>query len=466
VRDVRETPSGIVVVADSWWQARQARDVLTIDWDPGPNASLDNAAIMRGLSNALDTRAADAKIARNDGNANAVLASAANKIEAVYELPMLAHATLEPQNCTVEPRGDTIIVHAPTQVQQAAQAAAAAAAGVAPEKVIIKTTLLGGGFGRRLETDFIPAAVVTALALNRPVKLVWTREDDTTHDYYRPPYRHRASAALAADGSLDAYKLEICGPSVTSRWAPAAVAEQIDPFVLEAATNFPYTAPNVLVTYLQHEIGIDVGYLRSVSHATNCFAAESFVDELAQQAGKDPYEFRKALLAKQSDPRWLGVLERAAARAGWGRAAQGRYQGIALMEGYGSYLALVTEISLEAGKVRVHKVSGAVDVGRMVNPAIVESQIHSGIIFGLTAALWGDITLEKGAVQQQSFDTYRLMRINEAPVIDVEIVASDAAPGGIGEPSVALMAPALANALYAATKQRVRSLPLSRHGFA
>jgi len=385
----------------------------------------------------------------------------------VYELPLLAHATLEPQNCTAVPDGDSMHIYAPTQVQQAAQAAVAKAAGIPLDKAFVHTTYLGGGFGRRLEVDFIPAAVEAARAVNRPVKVLWTREDDTTHDYYRPPYRHRCSAALNADGTLAAWKFEICGPSITSRWAPAAVEKQIDPFVLEAAQNYPYDAENVKVTFLQHEIGINVGYMRSVSHATNCFAAECFMDELAHAAGKDPYEFRHALLEKQKQPRWRNVLERAAARAGWGKAPAGRFQGIALMEGYDTFLALVAEISLDSGKkVRVHKLTTAVDIGQMVNPSIVDAQIRGGVIFGLSTTLWGDITIENGKVKQQTFDTYRLVRMNEAPEIDVEIVASDAAPGGIGEPSVALVAPAICNAIYAATKQRIRSLPIAKHGFA
>jgi isoquinoline 1-oxidoreductase beta subunit len=379
---------------------------------------------------------------------------------------LLAHATLEPQNCTVVPEGDTIHVYAPTQVQLAAQAVAATAAGIAPERVVVHTTLLGGGFGRRLEVDFIPAAVEAARAVNAPVKLLWTREDDTTHDYYRPPYRLRCSAALSDRSNIAAWKFEICGPSVTSRWAPAAIANTIDPFVLEAATNYPYDAGNVLVTYLQHEIGIDVGYLRSVSHATNCFAAECFMDELANAAGEDPVAFRLARLAVQPEARWRQVLERGAERAAWGRASAGRFQGVALMEGYGSYLALFAEISLENDKARVHKISGAVDVGPMVNPSIVDAQVRSGIIFGLTAALWGDVTIEGGVVQQKSFDSYRLLRINETPQIDVDVYSGGSSPGGIGEPSVALVAPALYNAIHAATGRRLRSLPLARHGLA
>jgi isoquinoline 1-oxidoreductase beta subunit len=466
VREVLQTASGVVVLADSWWQARQARDALAIDWEPGRNAQLSTASISAGLTEALDTRSADAKVARNDGDADAALAAArgARKVEAIYELPLLAHATLEPQNCTVDPVGDTLHVYVPTQVQQSAQAAAAAAAGIPPEQVFIHTTYLGGGFGRRLEVDFIPAAVEAARAVRRPVKVLWTREDDTTHDYYRPPYRNRCSAAVGADGRPEAFKFELCGPSVTSRWAPAVVEQMIDPFVLEAATNYPYDVPNVRVTYLQHEIGINVGYWRSVSHATNCFAAECFMDELAAAAKQDPLQFRLSLLERQPERRWRRVLERAAARASWGNAAAGRFQGIALMEGYGTYMSLVAEISLQDGKARVHKISGAADCGQMVNPSIVDAQIRSGIVFGLTAALWGDITLDGGRVQQNNFDTYRLLRMDESPDIDVEILTSDAAPGGIGEPSTALVAPAVCNALFAATGRRLRSLPVARHG--
>lgn len=466
VRDVVQTSRGVAVLADSWWQAVKARDVLEIDWDPGPNANLDNNAIFAGLADAIDTRSADAQVPRQDGDADAALQASGRKLEAIYELPLLAHATLEPQNCTVDPTGGAIHVYAPTQVQQSAQAAAAAAAGVDPSQVFIHTTYLGGGFGRRLEVDFIESAVEAAVAAGRPVKMVWTREDDTTHDYYRPPYRDRVSGAFDADGNLSAWKLELVGPSVTSRWAPVVLETMIDPFVVEAAANYPYDVPNVLVTYLQHEIGFDVGYWRSVSHATNCFVAECFMDELAAEAGQDPYEFRRSLLERQAETRWRRVLERGAARARWGNAPDGRFQGIALMEGYGTYLSLVAEISIDDGRVRVHKISGAVDLGQMVNPSIVESQIQSGIVFGLSAALWGEVALDGGQVQQQNFDTFRVVRMDESPVIDVEIIESDEAPGGIGEPSTALVAPAICNAIYAATGQRLRSLPISRHGLA
>ena len=462
VRDVVLTSSGVAVVADSWWQARQARDALPIGFDAGSNATLDDAAIMAGLKKAS---AQGGLVARQDGDADAALASAARVVKAEYELPMLAHATLEPQNCTADVRPDGCDVYAPTQVQGAALAAAVAASGLPAGKVRIHTTFLGGGFGRRLDVDFIPAAVEASKAVGKPVKLLWTREDDTTHDVYRPPAYDTCAAGFDGDGRLVAWKLHLTGPSITARVFPGAVPEGTpDPFSIEAAANYPYDVPNVLVDYVRHEVGIDVGYWRSVSHALNCFVAESFMDELAAAARKDPVEFRMALLGKQ--PRYRAVLERATQEAGYGSAPKGRTHGVALMEGYGTYMAQVVEISLEGGKLRVHRVVCALDCGQVVNPSIVTAQVESSVIFGLTAALWGDINLQDGRVQQTNFDRYRLMRITEVPRIDTIIVASSESPGGIGEPATALVAPAIGNAIFTATGRRVRSLPFSRHKLA
>jgi isoquinoline 1-oxidoreductase beta subunit len=281
VQKVVATVSGIAVIANTWWQAKKARDVLEIEWEAGNNIDLDNERIYAGLRDAADGRLDEAQIAREDGNVDTALAGADNQLESVYELPMLAHATMEPQNCTAELRDGELHVYVPTQVQQFAQAAAAQAADLPAERVHIHTTFLGGGFGRRLDSDFIGAAVEAALAVGRPVKLVWTREDDMTHDVYRPPVHHRCKAAWDADGQLTAWRFDIVGPSITARWLPAVVESGFDPFVAEAAANYPYDTPNVRVGFLRHEVGIDVGYWRSVSHATNCFSAESFVDELA-----------------------------------------------------------------------------------------------------------------------------------------------------------------------------------------
>lgn len=462
VRHVLQTSSGVAVVADSWWQAKQARNALEIEWDAGPNAKLSNAVIAAGLKSASGAKGKDV---RTDGDAASALKSLGRRVESTYELPLLAHATLEPQNCTVELRDDGCHVYAPTQVQQLAQLAASQAAGLPLEKVFVHTTFLGGGFGRRLDVDFIPAAVECAKAANKPVKLLWTREDDTTHDKYRPPARNTLAGGFDAEGKLNAVRIHLVAPSITARWAPQVVANAVDPFAVEAAHNFPYEAPNVSVDYLQHEIGIDVGYWRSVSHALNCFSVECFMDELAAEAKIDPYEFRRSLLTKQ--PRWLSVLDAAAKKAGWGRAESGRHQGIALMSGYDTYLAQIAEISVQGAQLKVHRIVCAIDCGQMVNPGIVQAQAEGSIIFGLTAALWGEINIAKGEVQEKNFDAYRLMRINEAPTIEVHLLSDDSRekPGGMGEPAVALVAPAVCNAIYAATRKRIRKLPIAKQGF-
>jgi isoquinoline 1-oxidoreductase beta subunit len=364
---------------------------------------------------------------------------------------------MEPMNCTADVRPDGCDLYVGTQVQQAAQAAAAAAAGLDPAKVRVITTLLGGGFGRRLDVDFIPAAVEASKAVGAPVKVIWTREDDMTHDMYRPPALEEMRGGFDAAGRLTAWSLHITSPSITARASPSVT----DPFdsVVEYALNCPYAVPNFSLTYARQEIGIDVGYMRSVSHAPNCFAIESFMDELAVAAGRDPVDFRLTLL--ESKPRHTQVLRLAAERAGWGHAPAGRSQGVAFMEGYATHIAQVAEISLTDGALVVHKITCVVDCGQMVNPRIVESQIESGIVFGLTAALWGEVTLAGGRVQQTNFNSYRLLRGNEMPAIDVHLIDSDAAPGGIGEPGVAPVAPALCNAIFRATGRRLRSLPIA-----
>ena len=457
VHAVLATDRGVVVVADHFWQALKARDALKVIWNPGANASLDNRAIGAMLRKAA--AAGPGLDARVDGDADHALKSAAKTVKAVYELPLLAHATMEPMNCTADVRADGCDLYVGTQVQQVAQATAAAAAGMTADRVQVHTTLLGGGFGRRLDVDFIPAAVVGSKALGRPVKVIWTREDDMTHDTYRPPALEEISAGFDADNRLVAWKLHIVSPSITARMFPPVVG--VDASVIEAAVNFPYAVPNVSVTYSRQEIGIDVGYMRSVSHAPNCFVIESFMDELASAVGRDPYEFRIEMLG--SKPRHRRVLEEAARIAGWGRPAANRHQGIALMEGYETRLAQIAEISFEGGALRVHRIVCVVDCGQMVNPKIVESQIEGGIVFGLTAALWGEVTLDRGVVQQTNFDGYRVLRANEMPQIEVHLLASDAAPGGIGEVAVPPVAPAVCNAIFAATGARLRTLPIGAY---
>jgi isoquinoline 1-oxidoreductase beta subunit len=465
VRDVVQTSTGIVVVANSWWRARKARDALQIEWDPGPNAALDDAAVMRGLRAAAS---AEGQVARNDGDAPAALAAArrgtGRLVTAEYELPLLAHATLEPQNCTAVVTADGCDVYVPTQTQLIARATAAAAAGLPPGKVRVHTTFLGGGFGRRLEVDFIPAAVEASKAVGAPVKVLWTREDDTTHDAYRPPAFNRVSAVLGADGRPSAWHLHLTSPSITARMFPAAVESAVDPFAIEAATNYPYDVPNVRVTYNRHEIGIDVGYWRSVSHALNCFVAESFMDELAAAAGQDPVAYRLALLDRQ--PRFAAVLRRVADEAGWATPPAGHSLGVALMEGYGTYMAMVADVTVEAGRLKVHALHCALDCGQAVNPDIVVAQVESSVVFGLSAVLWGRVELKDGQVKQRNFDTYRILRLPELPRIAAYLLDNAAEPGGIGEPATALVAPAVANAVYRATQRRLRSLPLALHGLA
>jgi isoquinoline 1-oxidoreductase beta subunit len=451
---------GVAVIADHYWQAHAARDALKISWDDGSNAHLSTATIRSGLVSAKGS----AVTARKDGAGAAGLKNGKKSITATYELPLRAHATMEPMNCTADVRADGCDIYVGTQIQQIAQMTAAAAAGLPVEKVGVHTTMLGGGFGRRLEVDFIPAAVEASKAVGAPVKVVWTREDDFTHDAYGPPAHNTATAALDASGNPVAVHLNIVSPSITARMFPPLVAKpgSLDPFMVEAAANFLYDSPNVQVDALRHEIGINVGYLRSVSHQLNAFTVESFVDELAHAAGKDPFEYRRALLSKQ--PRALHVLEEVASRAAWGKAPAGTHQGIAVMEGYGTYLAAVADITMNDGKAKVNKITCVVDCGQKVNPSIVESQIVGGMVFGLPQALWSEVTLQDGKVDQSNFDSYRVVRMNDVPALEVHLVDSTEAPGGIGEPSVALVAPAIANALFAATGKRVRALPLAKSG--
>jgi len=455
VRKVMIADGGVAVVADHFWQALKARDALKIGWDPGANAQLDNAAI--GALLRKTAAAGDGLVARADGNANDALQGAAQVLHARYELPLLAHATMEPMNCTADVKADGCDLYVGTQVQQVAQMTAAAAAGLQPSQVRVFTTLLGGGFGRRLDVDFIPAAVQASKAMALPVKIIWTREDDMTHDTYRPPALEDMGGAFDAAGKLIAVKLHVTSPSITERMFPPV--KGVDDSVVEYAINFPYDVPNYLLCYSRQEIGIDVGFMRSVSHAPNCFAIESFMDELAAAAGKDPYEFRMALLTQK--PRHQRVLKATAERARWGQAAAGRHQGIAFMVGYTTHIAQVVEISVDAGEIKIHKITCVVDCGQMVNPKIVESQIESGIIFGLSAALWGEVTISAGKVQQTNFNNYRVLRGNELPLLDVQLLDSDETPGGIGEAAVALVAPAICNALFGATGKRLRSLPIA-----
>ena len=460
VIDVVQVDDGVAVVANSTWRARKAREKLTVQWDEGPGAKLSTDSMLAGIRAAQD--GAKSISIKKTGDASAALARAATTMKAEYVSPLLAHATLEPMNFTAQWQGGKCLLIGPTQFQQGAQGAVAAALGLKPEDVTLQTTFLGGGFGRRIELDFIVQAAQISKAVGKPVKLTWTREDDMTHDFYRPMSLHRLSAGLDTEGRPTALTFQLTSQSVTERaFPPFAPPGAVDPFMVESAV-VPYSIPNLTHDLIRHDSGFRLGYWRSVSHALNAFANESFIDELAAAGKKDPYAYRLSLLDQK--PRLAAVLKQAAEKAGWGRPLPaGHTRGIALLdsEGYNMCMAEVAEISVEKGVIKVHRMVAAADIGRMVNPDIVEAQIRSGIIFGLSAALHGEITLANGRVQQGNFNNYAVMRMNDSPQIDVVLIDSTEKPGGIGEPSTALVAPAVANALFAATGQRVRRLPLT-----
>ena len=452
--------SAVAVVAESYWQALSARRALKIEWDEGPNAALDSDGISAKLAQLAQHPGVQA---RKEGDATGAMASAAKMIEAVYEVPYLAHATMEPMNCTAHVHADGCDVWAPTQGQSGTQRVAAEVAGLPMEKVRVHTTYLGGGFGRRSETDFVAEAVQLSKALGAPVQVLDTREDDMQHDFYRPTTYNRFSAAFDASGDPVAWTHRIVGTSIAVSKGNTP-RNGIDGSLVEGAANVPYEIPNILVEQTIADLPIPLGYWRSVGSSHNAFVTECFFDEVARAAGKDPYELRRALLANH--PRHLGVLELAAQKAGWGTPLpQGRTRGIAVAEAFGSFVAEVAEVSIDAnGKPRVHRVVCAVDCGPIVNPDTIEAQMQSGIVYGLTAALYGDITIDRGRVRQGNFDSYPMLRMNEMPVVEVYIVPSTEKQGGIGEPGTPPIAPAVCNAIYAATGKPIRKLPIIRDG--
>jgi isoquinoline 1-oxidoreductase beta subunit len=458
VIDVVQINDGVAVVANSWWQAKKARDLLSIQWDEGAGAALNDANILEGTRQALKSGKV-IEIAKPQGDVSAAMKNAAKVMEAEYILPLQAHAPLEPMNFTAHVQGDKVLLIGPTQFQQGAQGSVAGALGVKPENITLQTTYLGGGFGRRLELDFIVQAAQISKAVNKPVKLLWTREDDMTHDFYRPFGVNQIKAAVDAAGNPVAMHFKVGSQSVTQR-AFGLPKETLDPFMTEAAVA-GYNIPNTQHDLVIHDTGVRVGYWRAVSHNMNAFANESFMDELAKAAGKDPYQYRMDLLAGK--PRFANVLKLAAEKAGWGKPlASGRAQGIALMEGYGTYMAQVAEVSLDAaGEVQVHRVTVVADVGHMVNPDTVEAQLQSSITFGIGAALKHQITIANGRVQETNYNNFAPVRMYEAPKIDIVLVKSTEKPGGIGEPGTAVVAPAIANAVAKLTGKRVRRLPIT-----
>jgi len=458
VRQIVRLDDAVAVVADHMGAAKKGLAALVIEWDAGPHAKLNTNEIVRELEKAtLDSGA----VAQSIGNTDTAMANAVTKVEAIYQVPFLAHATLEPMNCTVHVRKDGCEVWVGSQVMARAQAAAATTAGLPLDKVVVHNHLIGGGFGRRLEIDGVIRAVEIAKHVDGPVKVVWTREEDIQHDMYRPYFFDRISAGLDDKGMPVAWNHRFAGSSIISRWAPPLFNNGLDPDTTEGAIDLVYALPNMHVEYVRVEPpGIPTAFWRSVGPSHNVFVTESFMDELAAAAKQDAVAYRLALLDKT--PRAKAVLALAAEKAGWGRPLPERVgRGVSLQFAFASYMAQVAEVEVSKdGTVRVRRVVCAVDCGTVVNPDTVQAQIQSAVMFGITAVLHGEITLKDGRVEQTNFDSYQILRMNEAPAVEVHIVQSPESPGGMGEAGTSAIVPAVTNAIFAATGKRVRKLPI------
>jgi isoquinoline 1-oxidoreductase beta subunit len=458
VRQIVRLEDAVAVVADHMGAAKKGLAALKIEWDDGPHARLSTNDIANELEKATLNPGA---VAQNIGDVDSAMASAVTKVEATYQLPFLAHATMEPMNCTAHVRKDGCEIWVGSQVMARAQAAAAKTADLPLEKVVVHNHLIGGGFGRRLEVDGVIRAVEIAKQVDGPVKVVWTREEDIQRDMYRPYWFDRVSAGLDANGKPVAWKNRFAGSSVAARWAPPVFKDGLDADTTEGAIDLTYALPNMHVEYVRVEPpGIPTAFWRSVGPSHNVFVVESFMDELAAAARQDPVAYRLALLDKNS--RAKAVLELAAEKAGWQQPLPERVgRGVSLQHVFATYMAQVAEVEVSKdGAVRVRRVVCAVDCGTVVNPDTVRAQIQSAIIFGITAALHGEITLRNGRVEQSNFDTYQMLRMNEAPAIEVHIVQSAEPPGGMGECGTSAIVPAVANAIFAATGKRLRKMPV------
>jgi isoquinoline 1-oxidoreductase beta subunit len=476
VKDVVQFSQGVAVVAVDYWTARKGVETLNVRWDGGPNANNDQRSIWEGMEAASNQPGA---VFREHGNADAGMMSAASTVEAEYRLPFLSHSPMEPMNCTADVRADKAVIITGTQFQQLIPHVVAGATGLKPEQVEVQTTFLGGGFGRRLEMDFPIAAAEISKAAGMPVKMVWSREDDMTHDSYRPAGIYKIKAGLDEKGHLSAIQFHSTGPSISARMFPSIVKDGIDPFAVEGVDNFPYTADGGLrFTYQMHDTGVTVGYWRAVSHNQNAVALESFIDELAHAAGKDPIQYRMDMLDMGSTKhQWSGLaagvavgprirraLAQVRAKSGWGKKMPaGRGQGVAVMEGYNTVIAIVADVTVsDLYDVQIDKITAVVDAGTLVHPDQALAQIQSSINFGQAACMLGEITIKDGGVEQNNFDTYRVTRINEAPkTLNIHFIKSKATPGGLGEPATAVVQPAIANAIFAASGKRCRTLPFT-----
>ena len=449
---VVQISDGIAVLAKDFYAARKGRDALKIVWAEGSNANLSNTFVRKSLEEGLSQKGATIKAV---GNVNADLAGG-KIISAQYFLPYLAHSTMEPVNCSADVSNGKCRIIGPIQFQQGGQAVAAAAAGVKPEDVTIETTFLGGGFGRKLELDFIRQAAEISKAAKMPVKMLWTKEDDITHDFYRPMSIHKIDGVVGSNGQLVTMKAKMVSQSVTARAFPGFVKDGFDPFMVEGSNNLTYDIPNLEVTNVISDAGIRVGYWRSVSNALNAFAVESFVDEAAKAANKDPVTFRLSALKKQ--PRAEAVLKLAVQKSGY--QAGSKKFGVAQMESYDTYSACILELDTAASNTKVKKITFVSDCGIVVHPDQARAQLTGGILYGLSAALANEITIKNGRVQQDNFNNYPSIRHNQVPEIEVHLISSQEKPGGLGEVGVPLVAPALANAIAVATGNRIRELPI------
>jgi isoquinoline 1-oxidoreductase beta subunit len=462
VRQVIVLDDLVAVVGDHFWAAKTGLDALDITWDGGANANVNSAGIWNALRAASQK---DGVVAKSVGDVERGLTQC-DRVDAEYELPFLAHATMEPQNCTVAVTPGACEIWTGTQVMTRAQSVAAQAAGVPVDKVTVHNHYIGGGFGRRLEADMVASAVRIAKQVDGPVKVVWTREEDIQHDVYRPAYRDVISASLK-DGKVVAWKYKVCGSSIMARWLPPAFQNGVDIDAIDSAVDMPYDIPNLQVQYVRAEPpGVTTGFWRGVGPNNNVFAIECFMDELARKTRQDPVAFRRAML--DTNPRLKAALDLVAEKSNWGVPLPARVgRGVSVQPSFGSFIATVVEAEVdESGEVHLHRVTSAVDTGIAVNPDTIVAQLQGGLIFGLTAALYGQVTVAKGRVQQSNFNDYRMLRIDQVPNIEVHVVKSAEDPGGIGETGVTAGPPALRNAIYAATGIALRRLPIDRAALA
>jgi isoquinoline 1-oxidoreductase subunit beta len=462
VRKVVVLDDLVAVVGDHTWAAMKGLEALAVDWDEGPNADVSSKDIWHDLRSASEN---DGVVAKSRGDIAKGLATG-EKVEASYELPFLAHATMEPVNATVHLKPDSCEIWTGTQVLSRAQSEAAKAAGLPVEKVTANNHLLGGGFGRKLEPDMVVAAVRIAKHVDGPVKVMWTREEDIQHDCYRPVYRDTIAATLS-DGKILGWKYRVSGSSIMARWFPPGFHNGIDIDAVDSAIDMPYDIPNFHVEYIRAEPrAVPTGFWRGVGPNNNVFAIECFMDELARKAGKDPVEFRRSMLGHQ--PRFLAALNLAAEKSNWGQPLPARVgRGVCVQPSFASFIATVVEAEVdEHGEVSLRRVISAIDTGIAVNPDTIAAQLQGGLIFGLTAALYGETTIDKGRVQQSNFNDYRMLRIDQTPRIDVHVIKSGEAPGGVGEAGSVAGPPALRNAIFAATGVALRRLPIDRASIA